>query len=249
MRNEGLAGVDQPANRENSSLPEFSLAIPLYNEERNAEAVIGQLVRVLDIASVDYELVLVNNGSRDGTGAIIKRLAAANPRLHPVHVPVNQGYGFGILSGLSVCRGNYLGYSWGDNQVHAQDVLAVYRALREADSDMAKATRIVREDGWRRALITHIYNFIFPLFFPVDVKDINGCPKIFTRRAYESLTLVSRDWFLDPEIMIKAHRQNLSVIEVPVTFYEREQGKSNVKWATILEFLKNMARYRLFGRL
>jgi len=249
MRNEGLAGVNEPVQKENNSWPEFSLAIPLYNEERNAETVVGQLVQTLSEAGVDYELVLVDNGSNDRTGEIITALAAQNPRLRPVRVPVNRGYGFGILSGLAACRGRYLGYSWGDNQVHAQDVLAVYRALRQTGSDMAKATRIVREDGWQRAIITHVYNFIFPIIFPVDVKDINGCPKIFTRQAYEALTLISKDWFLDPEIMIKAHRQKLHVVEVPVTFHEREQGKSNVKWATIVEFLKNMARYRLFGRL
>ncbi len=230
-------------------MPEFSLAIPLYNEERNTRAVVGELVQVLSNAGIDYELVLVDNGSKDHTGGIIDTLAAANPRLRPVHVPENRGYGWGIRRGLDACRGRYLGYSWGDNQIRAEDVLAVYLALREQGNDMAKATRIVREDGWRRAIITHVYNFLLPLLFPVGVKDINGCPKIFTREAYQTLHLISKDWFLDPEIMIKAHRQKLSVVEVPVTFHEREQGKSNVKWATILEFLKNIARYRLFRRL
>ncbi len=235
------AAVDVP--------PELSLAIPLYNEADNVESVVSSLVAALEEAGIDYELVLVNNGSEDATGEIIDRLAQENPRLVPVHIPVNQGYGWGIITGLRHCRGRYLGYAWGDNQVRAEDVVRIFLRLRQGDVDMVKSLRIERHDGLQRLIITRIYNKVFPFFFPVHSADVNGCPKIFTREAYESIQPSSKDWFLDPEIMIKAHRLGLRIEEIPVVFYPRASGKSKVRWKTVLEFAINMIRYRLRGGL
>ncbi len=229
--------------------PELSLAIPLYNEADNVEQVVTDLVHALEKANIDYELVLVNNGSTDATGDIIERLARENPRLVPVHIPVNRGYGWGIITGLRHCRGRYLGYAWGDNQVRAEDVVRIFLRLRQGDVDMVKSLRVERHDGWQRLVITRIYNAVFPFFFPVRSADVNGCPKIFAREAYEVLRPKSRNWFIDAEIMIKAHRLGLRVAEVPVVFYPRTSGKSKVRWKTVLEFAWDMIRYRLWGEV
>ncbi len=244
-----VVSATTPALEVEGSSPELSLAIPLYNEENNVRLVVSELVRALEEAGVDYELVLVDNGSTDTTGKIVDELARKNSRLTPVHVPVNQGYGWGIISGLRQCRGRYLGYAWGDNQVRAEDVVRIFQHLKSGDVDMAKSKRVQRYDGLQRLIITRIYNTVFPFFFPVHSEDVNGCPKIFTREAYEAIQPQSKDWFLDPEIMIKAHRLGLRIVEVPVIFYPRPSGKSKVRWQTVLEFIRNMIRYRLQGEL
>ncbi len=238
---------DPQAPRASEHIPELSLAIPLYNEEENVRSVVQALVRAFEAAQVDYELILVDNGSQDATGEIIEELARENPRLVPVHIPVNEGYGWGIITGLRHCRGRYLGYAWGDNQVRAEDVVRIFQRLRQGDVDMAKSLRVQRHDGWQRLIITRVYNTIFPLFFPVHSADVNGCPKMFTRAAYEAIQPQSKDWFLDAEIMIKAHRLGLRIAEVPVIFYPRTSGKSKVRWKTVWEFIRNMIRYRLRG--
>jgi len=228
--------------------PEFSDAIPLYNEEKNVEKLVSELARELETAGIDYELVLVNNGSRDRTGEIIDRLAAGNARIRPIHFEENQGYGGGILAGLKACRGELIGYSWGDSQVRAEDLVRIFVKLKNEGLDLCKSRRIERHDGFLRRVVTTIYNGAFPLFFKTPTRDVNGCPKIFRKDRFLQMDIRSTDWFIDAEIMIKSGELNLRVGEVPVIFHAREQGSSNVNLGTVLEFVKNLVVYK-FGRL
>lgn len=223
------------------------MAIPFYNEEVNAEPTVRNLILALEAHGVDFELTLVNNGSEDRTGGILEELIASDARLRVVHVPKNEGYGWGILSGLERCRGRYVGYTWADEQVRSTDLVRIFTQLKAEGADLAKACREVRHDGLVRRVVTTIYNHCFSLFFPVQSRDINGCPKLFRREALVALGLQSKDWFLDAEIMIKAHRQGLRIVEVPVLLYPRRGGRSNVGLLTILEFVCNILWYRIHG--
>lgn len=224
----------------------LSLAMPLYNEERNVRAVAGELLAAFDQAGIGLELVLVNNGSADGTAREIEALAAGDRRVRAVHLSPNAGYGGGILAGLAVCGGPVIGYTWGDGQVSAADHVKVYGKLISESLDLCKARRVERHDGVQRRLITTVYNAaVFPLLFGVASTDINGCPKMFRRERFAALDVSSRDWFLDPEIMIRAVELGFRIGEVPVVFLARRHGQSNVKWRTVIEFCRNLAAYRL----
>lgn len=223
------------------SLP-LSLVIPLYNEEENARPVISELVPVLREAALPFELILVDNGSRDRTGPLLAELAGQFPEIRVVTVPVNQGYGWGVLQGLGAARGAVLGFMGGDGQTEPQDVVRVYRALERGDVALAKACRIRRQDGLQRRLITRIANLLFRLVFGLRTRDVNGTPKLLRRELYERLNPRSKDWFLDAELMIGCARAGLPYREVPATFRPRARGASNVRAATLLEFLKNMFR-------
>jgi len=227
---------------------ELSLVVPLFNEEENVQVVAESLVSELEKNQVDYELILVNNGSFDKTPDLVESLAGRNARIKAVHVAKNEGYGWGILSGLRRCQGRYLGYVWGDNQVRAEDVIRVFNHLRGMDLDLCKVKRISRKDGVHRYLLTKVYNYVlFPFLFSVPSRDINGCPKIFKREVFEALNLVSKDWFIDPEIMIKAHERGFKIGEIPVVFHRREKGVSKVRFSTMMEFTLNLLKYKFKG--
>ncbi|MBW2386520.1 MAG: glycosyltransferase family 2 protein, partial [Deltaproteobacteria bacterium] len=104
-----------------------------------------------------------------------------------------------------------------------------------------------RFDGPYRKIISVGYNLLFRILFPSAAKfrDINSKPKVMTREAYETMHLVSNDWFTDAEIMIESIRNRLTVGEISTIFLSNERRSSFVPPSAILEFLRNLITYRL----
>ena len=205
------------------------------------ETVIASLINVLSKLHVRYEIIAVDNGSRDNTGKIIDKFTKRSD-VKKVYVPINQGYGYGILEGLKECKGTFLGYLWGDTEVPHESLLSIYHALKHEGYDLCKITRIKRDVPFLRKLQTRIYNGIMRYYFGIKSNDANGCPKVMRRNLYKKLKLESKDWFLDPEIMIKC--KDYKIKEIPVLCEARKHGKSKIYFTTSFEFIKNIMRYK-----
>jgi glycosyltransferase involved in cell wall biosynthesis len=225
-------------------MPDLSLTMPMYNEEKIASQVISQIQDVFDKENIDYELVIVNNGSRDKTKEILESLSSKDPRTKVVNIEVNQGYGWGIINGLNNCTGSIIGYVDGDNQIPPEDLIKVYKKLKETDSNFAKGIRYNRGDGIKRIIASFFYNGLFHILFWTSSRDINSKPKFFKKEFYNQLNLESKDWFIDPEIIIKAKKLKIKPKEILVQFHKRREGKSNVSLKTIKEFTKNLLYWR-----
>ncbi len=233
-----------------SETPSLAITLPLYDEEGNVGPVVQDLLGTFRTAGVDITLTLVDNGSRDGTRAEVEALAAANPEVQGVYLDKNQGYGGGILAGMerAPADAQIVGYMWGDGQVAAEDVIRVYRRLVAENADIAKARRVQRRDGWQRTIVTRVYNTVTLWWFHITSTDANGCPKLFTKEAWAQLAPASRDWFLDPEIMIGVASGGMKLAEVDVISKARDFGASKVGASTVVEFAVNLSRARLRGR-
>ncbi|MBI5787777.1 MAG: glycosyltransferase family 2 protein [Candidatus Schekmanbacteria bacterium] len=231
------------------AFPELSIVFPFYNEEKNIPHVVPKIIGKFEETGLNYELVLVDNGSWDQTANLLEQLSQKNPRLKIVTVKVNQGYGWGIICGLQEAAGQHVGYMCSDGQITPDDVCRVYRLIQEGKCDLAKVNRVSRHDGRFRKIQSVVYNYIFSNIFKIKSLDINGTPKIFAQKYLPDFALISQDWFLDAELMIKAQFMGLKVGEVDVDFLPRAVGKSNVKWTTVWEFLKNMYCYLWGGEL
>jgi dTDP-4-dehydrorhamnose 3,5-epimerase-like enzyme len=231
--------------------PELSLVMPCYNEEACLDETAPALVDAFLEEGIRLELVLVDNGSRDRTPQIIDAMIDRGLPITKVTIEVNRGYGHGIRKGLEACRAPMIGYLCADGQVAAQDVVRTYRLLEDREERvLAKVRRRFRQDSWKRKIVSINYNGLMLLLFGgTGAIDVNGSPKIFSRKHFERMQLVSDDWFLDPEIMIKTKELGLRCIEIDVEGYARHGGTSNVKRQTIVEFLVNLFRYRFGGAL
>ena len=231
------------------TVPDLSLVMPCYNEQDCLELTVPPLIEAFEKAGINLELVLVDNGSTDRTSAVIDGLIARDLPIVKATVPVNKGQGLGIRTGLNVCRGRHIGYSAADGQVGPENVLLIYRSVVTAgDRTIAKVRRRFRPDSWVRKVVSVIYNVSMLILFPgLPSLDVNGSPRIFSAKLLPLLDLTSSDWFLEAEIMLKAHYVGLLVIEIDVPGHLRKGGRSNVHLRTIFEFIRNILWYRFGG--
>jgi glycosyltransferase involved in cell wall biosynthesis len=231
--------------------PDISLVMPCYNEE----AIVGQTIRrtlmAFRGAGHRLQLVAVDNGSRDRTGEIIQEYVdAGHPVVH-VRVEKNQGYGFGILSGIPSCTAPWIGFIPADSQVDAHETVHLFEeALACEEPVVAKARRRFRMDGFTRKVVSVTFNTLFRALWPrIHTFDVNGLPKIVPRDVVRRMRLSSKDWFLDPEIMIKSHYLGVRCIEYSVFARMRSRGLSHVSAGTCVNFFSGLLRYRFSGEL
>lgn len=234
-----------------SSEFDLSLVMPCFNEEEVVGYTIPQLLDAFERDDHRLQLVAVDNGSADRTGEILGELAARHPGLTPHRVEVNEGYGNGILEGLSLCTADWAGMIPADGQVDAEDVVRLFEALRATDGNvLGKVRRRFRMDGIARKVVSVSYNGIVRLLWPrLGSWDVNGNPKIFPRRILPTLDLGSKGWLLDPELMVKAHYMGLRVIELNVFARMRGGGLSHVRAATCWEFFRKLLALRFSPEL
>ena len=225
--------------------------MPCYNEEAVIGYTIPRLVKAFENAGYKLELVACDNGSTDRTGEIIKRFVKEGLPVVYHRVDVNQGYGFGVLDAVKRCSAPYIGIIPADGQVDAEDVVKVYESVSRADKPViGKARRRFRLDGPDRWVVSVIYNFTMAALWPgLGTLDVNGSPKVLPREVLEELELTSKDWLLDPEIMIKARFLGVPVIEMNTFSRMRESGVSHVKPTTVWHFLTRLARFKWGGDL
>jgi glycosyltransferase involved in cell wall biosynthesis len=232
--------------------PELSAIVLCYRAGESIRHVVEPLYQELEASGVTYELVLVANytaGGDDPTPAVVREFASTRDHVRCL-AEVKQGaMGWDMRSGLAAARGDYLVVIDGDAQNPVEDLVKLYREMKDTRADVMKGRRIARFDGAYRRVVSGGFNALFMLLFGTrGLWDINGKPKGLTRRAYEQLHLTSDDWFIDAEIVISARRLGFEVAEMPVIFRRNDERASFVRVSAIWEFLRNMGRERLHRR-
>jgi glycosyltransferase involved in cell wall biosynthesis len=227
--------------------PDVSFVVPCYNEEELIGYTLPRLHSAFEKAGYLLELIAVDNGSTDRTGEIIKELAARFPSIVYHRVEVNQGYGFGIISGIAQCTAPWIGMIPADGQVDAEDVVRLYEAVLTTNGNvLGKVRRRFRMDGLYRKAVSASYNMFVRLLYPnLESIDVNGSPKLLPAHILKAMKLESKGWLLDPEIMIKAYYMGVHVMELNVFARMRGNGVSHVKVMTCWEFLQNLLKFRL----
>lgn len=231
--------------------PEVSFIMPCYNEQDVLPFTIPQLVHAFEQAGHRLELIACDNGSTDRTAEIIHGFAADGLPVVLHRIERNEGYGNGLLKGIPVCSAPWIGFIPADGQVDAEDVARLFDVIKHGDSKvLGKVRRRFRMDGFVRKIVSVCYNlFVWMLWPRLGSIDINGSPKIVHRDVLRAMDLQSKDWFFDPEMMVKAHYLGVRVIEMNVFARMRSRGLSHVRAGTCFEFFVNLLRFRFGGPL
>jgi glycosyltransferase involved in cell wall biosynthesis len=231
--------------------PEISLIVPCFNEQDVLPYTIPQLAQAFEHAGHRFEIVACDNGSTDRTGEILRRFAAEGLPVVYHRVERNEGYGNGILRSIPVCSAPWIGVIHGDGQVDAEDAARLFEVLKHTDGRvLGKVRRRFRMDGLTRKAVSVLYNgFVWVLWPRLGSIDVNGSPKIMHRDVLSAMQLQSKDWFIDPEMIIKAYYLHVRVLEMNVFARMRSKGLSHVRASACLEFVSNLLRYRFGGAL
>lgn len=200
----------------------LSLVLPAHNEEANIEAVVTRARDVLPIFTDDFEIVVVNDGSRDGTKEILDRLHVEDPRIKPVHHAVNRGYGGALISGFNATSGDYVMFMDADRQFDIADIrnLSPFVAL----FDVVAGFRMERNDPILRRINAEVFNIAVRILFGVHMRDIDCAFKIFDGPMLRSLDLSAPGALINAEIQAKLRRQGATVVQVGVHHYPRVAG-------------------------
>ncbi len=208
----------------------LSVVVPCYNEEENIPLILARFDEVID--RNDVEVILVNNGSTDGSAGVLEELLPKYAFARTVLVEVNQGYGYGILQGLQQCRGEYIGWTHADMQTDPADILKALAILEEE-----KGLVFVKGNRKGRPLFDVFFTAGMSLFetcyLHKKLYDINAQPNIFPKVFYDSWENPPYDFSLDLYALYMARKKKLRVVRFPVLFPERIHGSS--KWNTGLQ--------------
>ncbi len=202
-----------------------SIVIPCYNEAENLRPLLSGFSAALK--APDIELILVDNGSTDGTADLLRAAAAEFPFLRAVHCEKNLGYGGGILAGLRAARGRCAGWTHGDMQYAPAEVLEAAESLRQfgAERIFMKGLRGNRTAAER--LFTAGMALFSTLALGLPLRDINAQPTFFSRSLYEGWTAPPADFSLDLYAYADALRRGYRPIRRKVTLNRRRHGSSS----------------------
>lgn len=198
--------------------------LPAHNEAENIEAVVERALDVLPAFFDEFEIIVVDDGSKDATGSIVDRLAAQDPRVRAIHHVKNRGYGGALTSGFEASNGDYVMFMDSDRQF---DIIDIERLYPFIDShEIVAGFRMLRQDELHRRVFAEIFNLVVRVLFGVHLRDIDCAFKVFDGDLIRSLDLSSPGALINTEIQAKARRQGASIQQVGVRHFPRIAGEA-----------------------
>jgi len=203
----------------------LSVVLPAYNEE----AVIAQTVQhceaVLGKIAPDYEILVVDDGSRDQTGAICDALAARNPRVRVMHNATNRGYGGALIAGFGAATKELTFFMDADGQFDIADLVALL-PLREQGYRAILGYRKRRQDAFLRLVNAWGWKLLVSALFGLRVRDVDCAFKVYDTALVRALDVRAVGAMVNTEMLVKLNRLGVPYVEVPVHHLPRQHGKA-----------------------
>jgi len=209
--------------------PLASIVLPVYGQAEHIGRVIEEFDVALQALRIRHEFVLVVNGSADASLDICQAIAATNPAARTLYTPL-KGWGRAVKMGLEASRGDILCYT-NSARTEARELALVLLHAALDPRVVVKATRKIRESGWRR-IGSLLYNLECRALFDLAGWDINGTPKAFPRQFDRLLALTRTDDLIDLEFAITCREHGYPVLEAPTFSVLRHGGRSTTTVGT-----------------
>jgi glycosyltransferase involved in cell wall biosynthesis len=202
----------------------LSIVLPAYNEEANVGEAIVRATKVAGRLCAEHEIVVVDDGSTDGTADVVTEAADADSRVRLIRHPRNLGYGEALRSGFRAATKDLVFFTDADNQFDLEELEAFLPWIERVD--VVAGYRIVSRDSLSRRLMRKSWNYLVRALFYVPVRDIDCAFKLFRRQVFDEIDLESVGAMVNTELMVKLGRSGIGVVEVGVTHYPRTAGEA-----------------------
>ncbi len=231
--------------------PLLSVVMPVYNERET----LRDIVAAVRAVPIDKELVLVDDGSKDGSRDILDDLAAAHADVRAIKHPHNQGKGAALRTGFEHARGELVVIQDADLEYDPNDYHVLLAPIQRGEADVVYGSRYLvddRDPGRERDQLHHylgnrVLTFVSNLFTGLNLTDMETCYKCFRREVLHDIVIKSRRFTVEPELTAKVAKLPVRIFEVPICYRGRGYGDGKkIGWRDGIAALWAIARYRFF---
>jgi glycosyltransferase involved in cell wall biosynthesis len=229
-------------------LAHLSYFFPAHNEEANLRGLVHEALETLPAIAESFEIIVVDDGSRDSTGQIADELATTHPDIvRVVHHETNLGYGSALLSGFRAARHEFVAFTDGDRQFRVADLARLTERLAQPDlPDAVVGFRIKRADPLVRTLYARAYRVANLAWFGLRIRDVDCACKLFRREALAGIAVESGGAFFSAELLIKLRAAGRVLVEVGVPHHRRAAGSpTGAKPSVVFRAVRDFWRLRL----
>jgi glycosyltransferase involved in cell wall biosynthesis len=229
----------------------LTIFYPMWNEEATIERAVAAAFdagdRLVASGQVErYDVLIVDDASTDGTGAIADAMAAADPRVSVVHHPTNRKLGGSLKTGFANATGELILYTDADLPFDMVEATKAVRLMRIYEADIVSAYRFDRTgEGARRLIYSYVYNHLVQTMFGLRLRDMNFAFKLVRRSVFDNVELRSEGSFIDVELLARAQRLGFRIVQFGVDYFPRTRGISTLSSnGVILTIVKEMLGLR-----
>jgi glycosyltransferase involved in cell wall biosynthesis len=220
----------------------ISVIVPVFNEIVVLESSIHQISSFLHRHFEDYEIIIVESGSTDGSGEICDYLAGALPRINVLHEGRRAGFGSALKLGYAHAMKDLVWLIVVDLPFPLETVFTALPMFSRYDCVFSYRSSDNRDIVKR--LRSFIYNILAKALLGLKVRHINSAFRVFRREVIQKLPLVSSGWTLDAEVLYEITRRNIPYTEIPVELRDREQGRTSIKLTDPISMFKELLYIR-----
>lgn len=231
-----------------AAIDKISVFFPAYNEEENIENTVKKAVKILEKKFARWEIIIVNDGSKDKTGKIADRLAGVNPNISVIHHNPNRGYGGAFKSGLYAARYPWISFTDADGQFDFSEIENFITKQKETNADLVVGYYKKRQVKKSVIITSKMWEILVYVMFGLHVRDVDCGFKLIRKEVVDKIPRLEseRGAFISSELLLKAKKAGAKIVEIPVTHYPRAGGKPTGRnLDVILQSFVDLFRLRL----
>jgi glycosyltransferase involved in cell wall biosynthesis len=222
----------------------LSVILPAHNEEEAIATTVHEVIQTLSAWMLDFEVIVVDDGSQDHTGVILDTIAATHPCLKVIHHSVNQGYGAALVSGFEAVTRDLAFFMDSDGQFDIHDLEQFFPLIEEYDAVLGY--RIDRQDTWMRRVNAWGWNMLVGMVFGIYVRDVDCAFKLYPADFFHEYKLETRGAMINTEILYKFTRAGNTYTQVGVRHLQRHGGRpTGAKPSVILRAFRELFVYAI----